>query len=109
MYFFLFIIGVIGFYYVNDKRVNDVYFFCNNTFNFNFNTMWFACHPTQKPLKLIECLISISNLKENAVILDPFGGGGTTVLASNNLKYDCITIEKEFEYCNLINNRLLTN
>ncbi|EAL4082498.1 hypothetical protein DFW61_08990 [Campylobacter coli] len=25
--FFLFIIGVIGFYYVNDKRVNDVYFF----------------------------------------------------------------------------------
>lgn len=63
-------------------------------------------HPTQKPLKLIEYLISISNLKENAVILDPFGGGGTTALAANNLKYDCITIEKEAMYCNLINNRL---
>ncbi|EKN8003783.1 site-specific DNA-methyltransferase [Campylobacter coli] len=59
-------------------------------------------HPTQKPLKLIEHLISISNLKENAVILDPFGGGGAAALASNNLKYDCTTIEKEAMYCDLI-------
>jgi hypothetical protein len=40
-----------------------------------------ALHPTTKPLALIADLIRDCS-RRNGVILDPFGGSGTTVLAS---------------------------
>jgi len=39
----------------------------------------FGKHPTQKPLDLLKRII-IASTNENAIILDPFNGGGTTVL-----------------------------
>jgi site-specific DNA-methyltransferase (adenine-specific) len=42
-------------------------------------------HPTQKPIELLKRIIS-SSTKENAVILDPFNGSGTTgLVAKQNL------------------------
>lgn len=62
-------------------------------------------HPTQKPLELIKHLISISDFKGK--ILDPFGGSGTTSLASTILDYESVYIEKEISYYNLASYRIL--
>lgn len=54
-------------------------------------------HPTQKPIKLIERLILASS-NENDLVLDPFGGGGSTLIASEicNRKATIIEIDKEY-------------
>lgn len=54
-------------------------------------------HPTQKPLPLIERLILASS-NENDLILDPFGGSGSTVVAARSLNRSCITIELDKAY-----------
>lgn len=56
-------------------------------------------HPTQKPLKLIKRLIEASS-NEGDIILDPFGGSGSTAVASTLLKRKYITIEKDSTYYN---------
>ena len=54
-------------------------------------------HPTQKPLKLFEMILSdYSN--ENDLILDCFSGSGTTAIACHNLKRRFICIEKDYDY-----------
>lgn len=66
-------------------------------------------HPTQKPVKLIERIVSISS-NENDLILDLFAGSGTTGVACKNLNRNYILIEKEEEYCKIARDRLkLTN
>jgi site-specific DNA-methyltransferase (adenine-specific) len=62
-------------------------------------------HPTQKPLKLIERLILASS-NINDMILDPFAGSGSTLLASNNTNRNCIGIEINPDYYEIINKRL---
>lgn len=53
-------------------------------------------HTAQKPIKLMELLISLVTL-ENQVVLDPFMGSGTTCVASKKLnrKYIGIDIEEK--------------
>ena len=63
-------------------------------------------HETQKPLKLMECLISLVT-QENAVILDPFAGSGTTCLAAKNLNRHYIGIEIDSDYVEVSKKRLL--
>lgn len=62
-------------------------------------------HPTEKPLKLFEYLISVSS-KEGDLILDPCAGSGTTCVAAKNLNRQFIGIEKEESYYNVCLNRL---
>lgn len=45
----------------------------------------FGNHVNQKPVKLMEFLISLVT-KENAIILDPFSGSGTTCIAAKKYK-----------------------
>jgi DNA modification methylase len=78
--------------------------------NYPRNTLYFDCerglHPTQKPVALFEYLIrTYSN--EGDVVLDNCAGSGTTAIAcmDNNRNYICI--EKEEQYYNLINNRII--
>ena len=47
--------------------------------------------------------------KDGDIILDPFAGTGTTGVACKNLNRNYILIEKEQEYIDIINKRLLTN
>ena len=65
-------------------------------------------HPTQKPVALFEYLIK-TYTNENDLILDNCAGSGTTGVASQNLNRNCIMIEQEPEYCNIIRERMATH
>lgn len=67
-----------------------------------------AMHPTQKPIALFEYLIKTYS-NENNLILDSCAGSATTAIAAENLKRNWICIEKEKEYCELGEKRLLAN
>lgn len=62
-------------------------------------------HPTQKPIKLFEYLIKTYTNKGD-LVLDNCAGSGTTGVACKNLNRECILIEQDREYCNVIRERL---
>jgi site-specific DNA-methyltransferase (adenine-specific) len=54
-------------------------------------------HPTQKPIELLKRIIS-SSTNENAVILDPFNGSGTTGVVATMLNRQYVGIDKDKEF-----------
>lgn len=62
-------------------------------------------HPTQKPFKVIDRIIKTST-NEGDVVLDFFGGSGTTAISCKKLNRKYILIEREEEYINIIKERL---
>ena len=58
-------------------------------------------HPTMKPIELIAKQIQNSS-RTNEVVLDPFGGSGTTLIACEYLKRKCLTMELDQRYCDVI-------
>jgi adenine-specific DNA-methyltransferase len=64
-------------------------------------------HPTQKPLEILRPLIkSYSDIGD--VILDPFAGSGSTLLAAHQLHRSWIGIEMDATYHRAATNRLTT-
>jgi len=61
-------------------------------------------HPTVKAVKLMSYLITLGS-RQGDIVLDPFGGSGTTALASKQLQRKCITAEIEEKYCEIAANR----
>lgn len=61
-------------------------------------------HPTQKPLELIQRLILASS-NESDRILDPFGGSGSTLIASEILRRKATIIEIDATYIEEIKKR----
>ena len=61
-------------------------------------------HPCPKPLKLWTKLVSC--FADDAIILDPFMGSGTTLRAAKDLRRKAIGIEIEEKYCEIAANRL---
>jgi DNA modification methylase len=55
-------------------------------------------HPTVKPLALMRYLLTLISPPSGALILDPFAGSGTTILAAKQLGIEAIGIEKSEEY-----------
>ncbi len=62
-------------------------------------------HPCQMPESLLERIIRASS-KEGDLVLDPFGGTGTTVAVASKLKRDFITIDISSKYYDVIIKRL---
>lgn len=62
-------------------------------------------HPTVKPVALMEYLVTLVS-REGAVVLDPFAGSGSTLLACKNINRQYMGIEREQEYIDIINKRL---
>jgi len=58
-------------------------------------------HPTMKPIKLIGKLI-INSSKRKDLIVDLFGGSGSTLIASEQLDRICYTMELDPHYCDVI-------
>lgn len=70
------------------------------------NTVWHADkekgeHPTIKPVELIKIAIFNSS-KENDIILDFFGGSGSTLIACEQTKRRCFIMELDEKYCSVI-------
>lgn len=64
-------------------------------------------HPTQKPLSLIEELLTLFS-DVGDLILDPFAGSGTTGVAAKKHNRRAILIEQNEDYCRLAARRLAT-
>lgn len=64
-------------------------------------------HPTQKPVALIVNLLS-EYLKDGRIVLDPFLGSGTTMIACENLGRKCRGIEIDPGYLGVILERYKT-
>ena len=62
-------------------------------------------HPTQKPLWLMKHLIEVST-DPGDIILDPFMGSGTTLVAAQALQRHAIGIERDLNYCDIAIQRL---
>lgn len=58
-------------------------------------------HPTMKPVPLIKKQVKNST-KRGGIVLDIFGGSGTTLLACEELKRVCYTSELDERYCDVI-------
>ena len=58
-------------------------------------------HPTMKPVGLFAKLISNSSIK-GGIVLDPFGGSGTTLMACHQLERSCRMAELDPHYCDVI-------
>ena len=62
-------------------------------------------HPTQKPLRLMEALIKLATQKGH-IVLDPFAGSGTTLVAAQRLGRHYIGVEANPEYFGVAQQRL---
>ena len=62
-------------------------------------------HETQKPVELLRKII-LSSSNQDSHILDPFGGSGTTYAVAEAYQRKWTGIEKNVDYCNVIENRL---
>jgi DNA modification methylase len=62
-------------------------------------------HPTVKPIKLMEYLITLVT-PPNGIILDPFFGSGTTGVAAVNLGFNYIGVELDEQYIEIARRRI---
>lgn len=85
---------------VNDGRQTDI----DNAFQ-RGTTLRSNTHPTVKPIALMEYLVKLVS-PENSIVLDPFAGSGSTLIACKNLGRQYIGIEMNPEYIEIINARL---
>lgn len=58
-------------------------------------------HPTMKPVALVERAVGNSSKRDN-IVLDLFGGSGTTIIACERLGRDCRMMELDPKYCDVI-------
>ena len=56
-------------------------------------------HPHEKPIKLMKYLFRY--IPKDKIVLEPFAGIGTTLVAGKSLNRKCIGIEIEEKYCEI--------
>ena len=62
-------------------------------------------HPTQKPVRLMQALIELTT-KPDQIVLDPFAGSGSTLVAAKNLGRRYIGYEIDQKYVDICESRL---
>jgi DNA modification methylase len=65
-------------------------------------------HPCQIPEELIAKII-LTTAEKNQLIIDPFGGSGTTGKVANDLGFDSLLYEIDEMYCEIIKKRIFKN
>jgi site-specific DNA-methyltransferase (adenine-specific) len=77
----------------------------DNHIHCGFGPLERGYHEAQKPLLLMEALIELCTI-EGQLVLDPFAGSGSTVVAAKNLGRRYIAVERNPELCTIISKRL---
>ena len=67
-----------------------------------------ANHPTSKPLDLLAYSIRNST-QENAIVVDTFGGSGSTMMACEQMNRTCFMMELDGKYASVILRRAVEN
>ena len=83
-------------YFIDDRSQSTVIFEDKPTRN--------DIHPTMKPVKLMARLINNSS-KSEQLVLDLFGGSGSTLIACEQVGRKCYTMEFDPKYCDAILDR----
>lgn len=65
-----------------------------------------GAHPTMKPVPLIAYPI-LNSTASGDIVLDPFGGSGSTLIACEQTNRRCRTIELDEKFCDVIVNRYI--
>jgi DNA modification methylase len=60
-----------------------------------------ALHPTMKPVSLLRRLI-LNSTRVGGIVYDPFGGSGSTLIACEHTKRQCVMVEMDPSYCRVI-------
>ena len=84
----------------SDRKQTTVWNFAKSKRNEN--------HPTSKPLDLLSYPIGNST-QENAIVLDTFGGSGSTMMACQQMNRVCFTMELDEKYASVILRRAVEN
>lgn len=82
-----------GHYYVDDRSQSTIWNYDKPKHN--------DLHPTMKPLELVGKAINNSSLK-GELVLDLFGGSGSTLIASEQLNRKCYMMEFDPKYVDVI-------
>ena len=61
-------------------------------------------HPTMKPVSLVQRMVESSS-REGEIVLDPFGGSGTTLITAEKSNRICRTMELDPKFADVIINR----
>jgi adenine-specific DNA-methyltransferase len=96
----------------NDKRLDpsggrnptDVWYF-DRVNNMTKKKLKLSEVPTMFPTEMIERIITMST-NEQDIVLDPFMGSGTTILASDNLSRKGIGIDIDKKYIQIVKQRI---
>lgn len=83
-------------YFIDDRTLSTVLEFDKPNRN--------AEHPTMKPVELVAYLIRNSSKKDN-IVLDLFGGSGSTLIACEQLERRAYMMELDPKYCDVIIDR----
>lgn len=63
-------------------------------------------HPSPRPLDTMQHLVLLLTTPDRPIVLDPFAGSGTTLLAARNVGRKAVGIEIDERYCEAAANRL---
>ena len=92
----------------NEKIIAKYKQTASNYINFESSKFDYGLHPTQKPLTLMKFLVELISI-ERQIILDPFAGSGTTLLACQQLNRNFIGFESDKGFVEIAKNRLSNN
>jgi site-specific DNA-methyltransferase (adenine-specific) len=74
------------------------FFYCCRSYRGDRDSFAKSKHPTRKPLDLMRWLVRLVKMPSETMILDPFAGSGTTLLAAACEGVDAVGIEKRPDY-----------
>lgn len=89
-----------GHYFVDDRSLSTIWEYDKPKKN--------DLHPTMKPLELVGRAINNSSLV-GQLVLDLFGGSGSTIIASYKAKRNCYSMELDEKYVDVIVKRYIKN
>ena len=76
-----------------------------NVLRCSFGSSESGKHPTQKPVHLMQALIELTTTP-GQIVLDPFCGSGSTLVAAKQLGRDYLGIDSNADYVKIANTRL---